>query len=183
MYKNKVFSTARLDVYGMTDDVVNELQNYLVRNKERLKPLEPLRTTEYYELESINKRVRLMIDDEVNKRGISFIFTQKNSKKIVGNINFTNFVFGVFQACHLGFSIDREAEGNGLMSEALSEALCYIKSQYGLHRVMANHLPTNERSAHLLQKLGFTREGYAASYLKINGLWQDHVLNSYVFED
>jgi ribosomal-protein-alanine N-acetyltransferase len=28
----------------------------------------------------------------------------------------------------------------------------------------------------LLEGVGFTREGYARAYLKINGVWQDHVL-------
>ena len=28
----------------------------------------------------------------------------------------------------------------------------------------------------LLESVGFTREGYARAYLRINGAWQDHVL-------
>jgi len=30
----------------------------------------------------------------------------------------------------------------------------------------------------LLDKLGFKREGFAEKYLKINGIWEDHVLTS-----
>ncbi|MOA64507.1 ribosomal-protein-S5-alanine N-acetyltransferase [compost metagenome] len=46
---------------------------------------------------------------------------------------------------------------------------------------MANHLADNQRSKNTLAKLGFVQEGFARSYLKINGKWQVHVLNSYVF--
>ena len=43
---------------------------------------------------------------------------------------------------------------------------------------MANHLPRNERSARLLARLGFEREGYARRYLQIAGVWEDHVLTA-----
>jgi ribosomal-protein-alanine N-acetyltransferase len=48
---------------------------------------------------------------------------------------------------------------------------------------MANYMPENERSANLLKKLGFEREGFARSYLKIAGRWRDHVLNSLLNPD
>jgi ribosomal-protein-alanine N-acetyltransferase len=41
-------------------------------------------------------------------------------------------------------------------------------------------MPANTRSAALLQRLGFEREGFARSYLRINGRWEDMVLNSLV---
>jgi ribosomal-protein-alanine N-acetyltransferase len=47
-----------------------------------------------------------------------------------------------------------------------------------LHRIMANHRPENERSARLLERLGFVREGLAKDYLFIDGDWCDHVLTS-----
>ena len=45
-----------------------------------------------------------------------------------------------------------------------------------LHRVEAACIPTNTASMRLLEKSGFRREGYARSYLCINGMWQDHLL-------
>ena len=48
----------------------------------------------------------------------------------------------------------------------------------GLHRIQANHLPENARSAALLARLGFVREGLAKDYLFIGNAWRDHVLNA-----
>ncbi len=45
-----------------------------------------------------------------------------------------------------------------------------------LHRLEAACIPTNLASIKLLEKTGFKREGYARSYLCINGIWQDHLL-------
>lgn len=99
---------------------------------------------------------------------------------IVGNLAFTNVVRGVFQACHLGYRIDQRYEGKGLMYEALVEALRYAFEALGLHRVMANYRPTNERSGRLLKRLGFVIEGYARDYLFLDGAWRDHILTSLV---
>lgn len=45
---------------------------------------------------------------------------------------------------------------------------------------MASHLPRNLRSAALLASLGFEREGYARSYLRIDGKWEDMILSSLI---
>jgi ribosomal-protein-alanine N-acetyltransferase len=45
---------------------------------------------------------------------------------------------------------------------------------------MATYMTTNQRSAVLLERLGFEKEGYAKSYLNIAGTWEDHVLTALV---
>ncbi len=45
-----------------------------------------------------------------------------------------------------------------------------------LHRLEAACLPSNEPSRKLLNRAGFREEGLAQAYLKINGVWRDHVL-------
>jgi ribosomal-protein-alanine N-acetyltransferase len=97
---------------------------------------------------------------------------------IVGTCNYTNIVRGPFQACHLGYQIARDREGKGLMAEALRATNAFVFDSMRLHRIMANHRPENERSARLLERLGFVREGLAKDYLFINGAWCDHVLTS-----
>lgn len=64
------------------------------------------------------------------------------------------------------------------MSEIIEAGLRYVFEVLGLHRVMANYLPANTRSETLLLRLGFEKEGYAKSYLKIAGQWRDHVLTA-----
>lgn len=80
---------------------------------------------------------------------------------IVGDINFTNVVRGAFQSGYLGYQLDRALEGRGLMGEALAVAIDHVFRHMNLHRLMANYVPTNERSARLLRRLGFSMEGYA----------------------
>ncbi|PNK60653.1 GNAT family N-acetyltransferase [Psychrobacter sp. FDAARGOS_221] len=178
-----LFSTKMADVHLINHKFAQPLQQYLVANKQRLAPFEPARDADYFTLDSIKNRIDAMLDDYQQQRGISMLITLLDSCQVIGSVNFTGFMYGVFQAGYLGFSIDKDFEGQGIMRAVLTDALQYVHAQYGLHRIMANHLPDNNQSARLLKRLGFEKEGYAKSYLKINGQWRDHVLNSIVFED
>ncbi|APV52565.1 hypothetical protein BWI17_20265 [Betaproteobacteria bacterium GR16-43] len=100
------------------------------------------------------------------------------SGPVLGTCNYTNIVRGPFQACNLGYQIARSHEGQGLMREAVQALNAFAFEEMGLHRIMANYIPVNERSGQLLARLGFHREGYAKEYLFIAGEWRDHVLTS-----
>ncbi len=179
----KLFSTARTDVLLLTTDLADNLQLFLLENRAYFAPFEPLRNEDYFTLNSITQRIESAQSDYDARKCLQLVFTLKDEHKIVGSINFTNFIFGVFQACYLGFSLDPAYQGKGLMHEALKASLNYVQANYGFHRIMANHLPDNARSSKTLARLGFVKEGYAHSYLKINGVWQDHVLNSLILPE
>lgn len=97
---------------------------------------------------------------------------------VVGTASFTHIARGPFQACLLGYQIARAHEGRGLMREALDATIDFAFGELRLHRIMANYRPENTRSGHLLERLGFVREGIAREYLFIDGAWRDHVLTA-----
>src|SRR3546814_5111337 len=99
---------------------------------------------------------------------------------VIGQVNFSNIVRGAFQAAHMGYQIDAECEGRGLMTEALRLAIDFMFARFGLHRIMANYIPDNHRSGRVLERLGFEKEGYARNYLFIDGAWRDHVLTALI---
>ncbi len=97
---------------------------------------------------------------------------------LLGQVNLNNVVRGAFQAAHLGYHLDREAEGRGLMTEALSLVIGYAFGPFRLHRLMAGYVVGNARSAKVLARLNFRVEGIAKGYLYIDGAWRDHVLTA-----
>ena len=151
---------------------------YYLENKDHLSQWEPIRSGEFYTekywREEISKNASMF------ESGLAYKFAilNKDSDSVIGVCNFNNVVHGVFKACHLGYSIGKEYEGLGFMYEAINAATDYIYKEVGLHRIMANYVPENNRSSALLTRLGFENEGYAKSYLKINGTWRDHVLTA-----
>ncbi len=154
--------------------------SYYSENKAHFMHWEPKRDNEFYTLETfqvmLSENERLFEDGSAIKLAVM----NKNKTKVIGVCNFTNIIRGVFQGCNLGYSIDKQYQGKGVMYEALDAAIRYVFKQLGLHRVMANYVCENDRSSAVLKKLGFEQEGIAKSYLKINGRWRDHVLTAKV---
>ena len=109
-----------------------------------------------------------------------FALLTPDGQQMIGACNFSGIIRGAFQACYLGYHIDYAHQGQGLMQEGLEAGIGYMFDTQNLHRIMANYIPGNERSARLLERLGFEREGYAKAYLNIAGRWQDHVLTALV---
>lgn len=118
-------------------------------------------------------------------KSVRFLLFLKDNpeSEIIGFCNFSQIFRGPFQACYLGYHIHKDFERKGLMSEAVAKAIEYMFEQQKLHRIMANYMPSNERSARLLNKLGFVVEGRAKKYLLINGQWEDHILTSLTNEN
>jgi len=83
---------------------------------------------------------------------------------------------GVTQACTLGYWIGAPHARKGYMTAAVRAAIPFVFDSLELHRLEAACLPANVASIKLLERTGFTREGMARRYLKINGVWQDHLL-------
>jgi len=134
------------------------------------------------------EKLRLGVEEFHTDRSVRFVIQMRAGTDarlpadapIVGTCNFTNIVRGPFQACHLGYQVALAQQGQGVMHEALTAAIGYMFTERRLHRIMANYRPENYRSAKLLQRLGFRREGLAENYLFIDGSWRDHVLTALV---
>lgn len=104
------------------------------------------------------------------------------SGDIGGLLSFWSIEHGDFDACTMSILLDRRLEGRGMMYAMAAPAMREVLARYKLHRIMASHLPENLRSARVLRRLGFTVEGYARDFIRINGRWRDNVLLSVVAE-
>lgn len=128
-------------------------------------------------------RARLEHDLQQFRDGIAvryFLFPRDAPSHVLGNISLSNIVRGAAQYCDLGYNLAFGAQGHGLMTEAGREVIRYAFTELGLHRISAAYLPHNRRSERLLERLGFTVEGYARALLIIQGEWQDHVRASLI---
>ena len=73
----------------------------------------------------------------------------------------------------LGFALGREHWGNGYMREALVALFDFAFGELKLHRLEADVDPRNAASIHLLERLGFKKEGYLRERWWVNGEIQD----------
>lgn len=178
-----VLVTPRLRIAHTQPGYEAELVAFFERNRNHFSAWDPPRPADFYSVAFWERGIARSIDDFAADRSVRFdLFdaATPGSRVVIGRIGFSQIFRGPFQACILGYQIDAACEGKGLMHEALGEAIRYMFEVKALHRVQANHLPQNQRSATLLARLGFVREGLAKDYLFIDGAWRDHVLNALV---
>ncbi|MGZ3722265.1 MAG: GNAT family N-acetyltransferase, partial [Bdellovibrionales bacterium] len=151
--------------------------NHFLENREHFKPTYPPLRDDFYTLDNFEGGLVAAHESADDGRDFKFfIFDRHDPKKILGGFGLSQVARGPFQACYLGYSAAKSAEGKGLMFEALSRAIEFAFNDLHIHRLMANHMPDNHRSSKLLQRLGFQVDGLAKNYLFINGEWRDHVL-------
>jgi aminoglycoside 6'-N-acetyltransferase len=83
----------------------------------------------------------------------------------------------------IGFTLAPQWQGRGLAYEAISRMLGHLFGDRGLHRVSAECDARNARSANLLERLGFTREGHRREHTWIKGEWTDDLLFGLLAKD
>lgn len=83
---------------------------------------------------------------------------QKNigNKIVVGGLSFKGLSNGMVE---IGYGIEKEYEGQGLMTEAVTAMVNWASTQPGVSRVEAETDPNNFASQRVLQKSGFVPNG------------------------
>lgn len=117
---------------------------------------------------------RTFLKTDNGERCVRFLICRSEDGAILGVINISEIVRGVFQSAYLGYWIGSDLGGQGYMKEALALVIAYGFGELGLHRLEANIIPDNSSSIGVVRALGFSREGYSPKYLKIAGEWHDH---------
>ncbi|HZP20603.1 MAG TPA: GNAT family protein [Bauldia sp.] len=115
--------------------------------------------------------------------GYPFFIFALDGETLVGGLTLAQVQRGVTQSGVLGYWMGAPYAGKGLMSSAVRALIGYAFDTLHLNRIEAACLPHNEASIHLLEKVGFQREGYARRFLCIDGRWQDHLLYGLVRDD
>ncbi|MEO0548854.1 MAG: GNAT family N-acetyltransferase [Pseudomonadota bacterium] len=173
-----VIETSRTRLEYLDENHADLIVKYYETNADHLAPWEPLRPKGYHSVVKWRSRCRQAQLEHQQGTARRLVAIMKSTGDIGAICNFTNIVGPPMEACYLGYSVAKNLEGQGVMSEVVSTAAQHIFETLNLHRIMANYVPENKRSGAMLARLGFEREGLARSYLKINGEWRDHILTA-----
>jgi ribosomal-protein-alanine N-acetyltransferase len=116
-------------------------------------------------------------------RSYRFVLCDKHRGEIVGRASLNNVIRGVLQGADLGYWIAETHARQGLMTEAVMRILATAFGPLGLHRVQAGIIPRNAASLALARHVGFREEGLAKRFVKIAGVWEDHVIFAMTAEE
>jgi ribosomal-protein-alanine N-acetyltransferase len=148
-----------------------------------LSPWEPIWPADDLTRIAFRRRIRRYQREIRNGTGYPFFVFSPDGETLYGGLTLTHVQRGVTQSCSLGYWMGAAHAGKGLMTAAVKSAVAFAFDALNLNRVEAACLPNNAASIRLLEKVGFTREGYARKFLCIDGLWQDHLLYGMVRDD
>jgi [ribosomal protein S5]-alanine N-acetyltransferase len=156
----------------LTPDDAPRLAELLRRSREHLAPWDPWRPSSWFTPDGQAVAVREAL--EGHRDGVTVpLAVLDPAGEVVGRLTLQHIVRGAAQSCSVGYWLDRDATGQGLMTRALTEALDAAYGPLGLHRVQADLLPSNGASRRVLERVGFYRIGRAPRMLRISGRWQD----------
>ncbi len=145
-------------------------------SREFLAPWEPLWASDELSRASFRRRVRHYQRDLREDIGYALFAFCNETGGLVGGLTLCNVRRGVTQACTLGYWVGAAHAHQGYMTAAVRAVIPFVFDSLELHRMEAACLPSNVASIRLLERTGFVREGLARRYLRINGVWQDHLL-------
>lgn len=141
-----------------------------------LKPWEPPWPMDDLTRNSFRRRIKRYQSEISRDEAYPFFIFGQDGLGLRGGLTLGNVRRGAAQAATLGYWMGAPHAGQGLMQQAVSLVCAHGIKSLALQRIEAACLPENGASIHLLEKAGFEREGFAKSYLNINGERRDHIL-------
>lgn len=148
-----------------------------------LVPWEPVWPRDDLTRGAFRARVKRYVRDFRDDQAYAFFIFRSDTGALAGGLTLSNVRRGVAQAGSVGYWIGASHARQGLMKAAMRAFLPYAFEMLRLNRLEAACLPVNEPSIRLLRATGFSEEGLARRYLKINGRWQDHLLFAMLADD
>jgi [ribosomal protein S5]-alanine N-acetyltransferase len=152
-------------------------------SRDQLVPFEPQWASDELSRSAFRERVRLYQRNRRDGTGYAFFIFRDADRSLIGALTFSNVRRGITQAASLGYWMGQPYTRQGNMQRALSAVLPFAFEDLRLHRLEAACLQHNLASQRVLEANSFVREGLARRYLRINGIWQDHVLFALIEED
>ncbi len=116
------------------------------------------------------------------RAGTAYPFAIEVDRHFVGQVTVSNIVRGSALFGSIGYWIDVEYAGRGIVPRAVALAIDHCFAS-GLHRVEIAIRPENSNSLRVVEKLDIREIGYAPRYLHIDGAWRDHRLFAITAEE
>lgn len=96
-------------------------------------------------------------------------FAIRDDGKLIGIVSADNFEIGSTHRAEIGYWLAQSYWGQGIMTDAVKAFVRYAFAELGVLRLTAHVLAFNVASARVLEKNGFTSEGYLRKHFLKDG--------------
>lgn len=103
--------------------------------------------------------------------------------RVVGQITAGPIQYGALRSAVLGYWIDRDQAGAGLVPRSVALVIDHLFAELGIHRIEVTVRPENASSLRVVQKLHLRPEGLRRSAIHVDGTWRDHLVFALTAEE
>ncbi|MBP2111182.1 GNAT family protein [Paenibacillus silagei] len=151
-----------------------ELTGMYLRNREFFEEHSPEISGDFYTEEYQRDKLAQYEEFRAADERYDFLVIHKADRRIIGTVSLSFVVRGPLQSCMIGYSLDKDYNGKGYMTEAVQQVVRYAFEELKFHRITGEASPDNPGSIRVLENAGFHKEGIARLNVKIRGVWKDH---------
>lgn len=176
------YETDRLVTKIESSDITEKVLDFFLRNKAFFAPSEPPHVPNFYTEDVLRRALDTEYHRMLHLQSFRFwLYKKDDLNQIIGTVSFTGLRPVPYSHCEIGYRLDEAHTGQGYATEVLEYLIPIVQKDLHLHRMLAYIRPENTASIHLIERLGFTREGLCHANLLIDGSWQDHYLYAKIF--
>lgn len=174
-----LIETERLVLRALDDSSENRriVLNFLNKGRDIFEKYEmakvPMYYTEVYQKNVLSTEFSATLG---NRYVRYYVFLKGNPDIVIGTVSCGSITPEPYCAGTIGYKFDEDYWHMGYAREALRAVLEEIFAELKLHRLIAYVMETNVPSVKLLESVGFRMEGLCERNLKVNGVWENHLL-------
>ena len=178
------YETERLLLKIIKPDQADAVLDFYMRDKELFEKFEPDRMPNFYTRQF--QRQMLLFEYNMAVQGTLFrfyVYEKTDPNTIIGTICFFNILHAPCYCCEVGYKFSSRIHHRGYATEALTVLANTVFAELNMHRIAAYVEPGNAPSIHLLERVGFVREGLCREHSCQHGIWIDHLQYSLLPSD
>lgn len=152
-------------------DAADLFEIYHNKNALKYQVISPFRS-----VAEVKRYVDVVHDGYQNRYFIRWGIVEKASGKLIGLISLHHIEFWNYKA-EVGYMLNEQFWNKGYATEAVKKILDMALGNWELHRIEAEIHPGNLASLRVVEKLGFTKEGYRreAAFDRALNKYQDRI--------
>ena len=169
------YETRRLVLKILEPDYAKQVLHFYLEDKELFERYESDRSPNFYTEEYHRTLLQVEYGLALRLQKIRFyVFLKEEPNHIIGTVSLYD-ISGVYSKADLGYKFSSKYHHKGYASEAVEKLLDIAFIELNIHRICAYVQEENIPSIHLLEGLGFEKEGICRDFLYLNGIWKDHL--------
>ena len=178
------YETQRLLLKIIKPEYGSSVLDFYLRDKALFERYEPDLMPGFYTTDYQKKTLYIEFNKAIEGTLFRFyVYEKTNPNTIIGTICFFNILHAPFYCCEVGYKFSSRIHHRGYATEALTVLANTVFTELNMHRIAAYVEPGNTPSIHLLERVGFVREGLCREHSCQHGIWIDHLQYSLLPSD